>query len=61
MMFISMGLFAVALVQEAAEAYGKYKQGYVKVKVWRGPSHGHKKHKYAPFGYHFSVDEKGHH
>lgn len=24
---------------------------YVHIKVWRGPSHGHKKHKFAPWGY----------
>lgn len=43
------------------EAYNKHGgHGHVKIKVWRGPSHGYKKHKYAPFGYHFSIDEKGH-
>lgn len=53
----------VAVFACASEAYHKKhhdKKGYVKIKVWRGPSHGHKKHKYAPFGYHFSVDEKHH-
>lgn len=60
MMFVSVGLFAMTMMQDFAEAYGKHSHGHVKVKVWRGPSHGYKKHKYAPFGYHFSIDEKGH-
>ena len=54
-------MLAATLAVDQAEAYGKHKEGQVKIKVWRGPSHGHKKHKHAPFGYHFSVEEKGHH
>lgn len=52
---------ASLMVLEQAEAYHKkHSQGHVKIKVWRGPSHGYKKHKHAPFGYHFSIEEKGH-
>jgi len=51
---------SLLLVEQSAAYHEKHKKGHVKVKVWRGPSHGHKKHKYAPFGYHFSVEEKGH-
>lgn len=54
-----MVLASLALVAQNTVA-DKHKHGYVKIKVWRGPSHGHKKHKYAPFGYKFSIDEKGH-
>lgn len=58
MMLITMALTLVAV--EQSQAYHKHhKHGHVKIKVWRGPSHGYKKHKYAPFGYHFSVEEKG--
>lgn len=32
------------------QVLGKHK-GHVKVNVWRGPSKGHKKHKFAPWGY----------
>lgn len=53
-----VALVSVAFVAQTTEAH-KHKHGYVKIKVWRGPSHGHKKHKYAPFGYKFSVEEKG--
>lgn len=51
------------LLLEEAGAYHKHhdSHGHVKIKVWRGPSHGYKKHKYAPFGYHFSIEEKGAH
>ena len=39
-------------------------KGYVHVKVWRGPSHGYKKHKFAPWGYKAKLpadDYKHHH
>lgn len=60
-MFLVM-LVAISIVAMAqvAESYHKHSQGHVKIKVWRGPSHGYKKHKHAPFGYHFSIEEKGH-
>lgn len=49
------------LAVDLSEAYNKqHGHGHVKIKVWRGPSHGYKKHKHAPFGYHFSIEEKGH-
>lgn len=50
----------LATMSDIGDAYGKEQHGHVKIKVWRGPSVGHKKYKHAPFGYHFSVDEKGH-
>lgn len=30
---------------------GSYGKGHVHVNVWRGPSKGYKKHKFAPWGY----------
>lgn len=38
-------------------------KGYVHIKVWRGPSHGHKKHKFAPWGYKAKLpaDDHKHH
>lgn len=56
---LALALSAAVFVEQSA-AYHKGKHGHVKIKVWRGPSHGHKKHKHAPFGYHFSIEEKGH-
>lgn len=58
-MFVCL-VAALMLGAELGAAHYKQSKGHVKIKVWRGPSHGYKKHKYAPFGYHFSVDEKGH-
>lgn len=58
-MLLVLALTALFAVEQSS-AYHKHKHGHVKIKVWRGPSHGHKKHKHAPFGYHFSVEEKGH-
>lgn len=36
-------------------------KGHVHINVWRGPSKGHKKHKFAPWGYYAKLpaDEKG--
>lgn len=54
-------LISASLIVDSSEAYHKHhKEGHVKIKVWRGPSHGYKKHKHAPFGYHFEITEKGH-
>jgi hypothetical protein len=61
-LFSILFMFTVAglLAMDQAAAYHKHGHGHVKIKVWRGPSHGYKKHKHAPFGYHFSIEEKGH-
>ena len=42
-----------------------HKGSHVNINVWRGPSKGHKKHKFAPWGYHAKLpadmDKKKHH
>ncbi|XP_077524876.1 uncharacterized protein LOC144136433 [Amblyomma americanum] len=47
---------------EAAPGYGGY-GGHVSIKVYRGPSHGHGYHSFAPFGYHVHLppDNHGYH
>lgn len=32
-------------------ALAGHKDGHVHINVWRGPSKGYKKHKFAPWGY----------
>lgn len=45
------------------QAMAGHSKGNVHIKVWRGPSHGHKKHKFAPWGYKAKVpaDDHKHH
>ncbi|XP_077556920.1 uncharacterized protein LOC144170782 isoform X2 [Haemaphysalis longicornis] len=47
---------------QAAPGYGGY-GGHVSIKVYRGPSHGHGYHSFAPFGYHVHLppDNHGYH
>lgn len=43
-----MALLVVLAYNEQVEAGHK---GHVHINVWRGPSKGYKKHKFAPWGY----------
>ncbi|KAL3187362.1 hypothetical protein MRX96_025437 [Rhipicephalus microplus] len=58
-----MLLLLCGRVSEAAPGYGGGYGGHVSIKVYRGPSHGHGYHSFAPFGYHVHLppDNHGYH
>ncbi|KAL1439786.1 hypothetical protein MTO96_009639 [Rhipicephalus appendiculatus] len=59
-----MLLLLCGQVSEAAPGYGGGGYGgHVSIKVYRGPSHGHGYHSFAPFGYHVHLppDNHGYH
>ena len=49
--FTTCTIFFALLLMFAAYDQAMASKGHVHIKVWRGPSHGHKKHKFAPWGY----------
>lgn len=57
-------LMAILLTLAASSGSAAHK-GHVHINVWRGPSKGHKKHKFAPWGYYAKLpadeSKKKHH
>lgn len=50
-LLISCCILMAILLTLAASSVSAGHKGHVHINVWRGPSKGHKKHKFAPWGY----------